>query len=119
MTELWQLDAIAQAELIRRAEISPLELVDAAIDRIERIDPQLNTVGTPLFEAARDTASRPLPQGPLSGVPFLVKDLGSGQAGVRQTNGSRAMRNHVASADSPLVTRYRGAGLVIPGLHEP
>jgi amidase len=115
MTELWQLDAIAQAELIRRGKISSLELVDAAIDRIEGIDTRLNTVVTPLFESARETASHPLPKGPLSGVPFLVKDLGCGQAGVRQTNGSRAMQNHIASADSPLVTRYREAGLVIIG----
>jgi len=115
MTELWQLDAIAQAELIRRGEISSLELVDAAIDRIERIDPRLNTVVTSLFEPARAAASRRLPDGPLAGVPFLVKDLGCGQAGVRQTNGSRALRSYVPTSDSPLVTRYRGAGLVIVG----
>ena len=115
MTELWQLDAIAQAELIRRRHVSALELVDAAIARIERIDPGLNSVVTPLFDSARETASKPLPPGPLSGVPFLVKDLGSAQAGVRQTNGSRALRNHVPTADSPLVTRYRDAGLVIVG----
>jgi amidase len=115
VTELWQLDAIAQADLVRRREVSALELVDAAIARIERIDPQLNSVVTPLFDSARETASKPLPPGPLSGVPFLVKDLGCAQAGVRQTNGSRAMRHYVPTADSPLVTRYRDAGLVIVG----
>lgn len=115
MTELWQLDAVGQAELVRRREVSPLELVDAAIARIERIDPQLNAVVTPLFDAARETAARPLPDGPLSGVPFLIKDLGCGQAGVRQTNGSRALRNHFATVDSPLVRRYEQAGLVIVG----
>ena len=92
MTELWRLDGIAQAELVRRGDVSSLELVDAAIARIERIDPHLNAVITPLFETARERAARPLPPGPLSGVPFLVKDLGCAQAGVRQTNGSRAMR---------------------------
>ena len=115
MTELWQLDAIAQADLVRRREVSAMELVDAAITRIERIDPQLNAVVTPLFDAAREVANQPLPPGPLSGVPFLVKDLGSAQAGVHQTNGSRAMRNYVPTVDSPLVTRYRDAGLVIVG----
>jgi amidase len=115
MTELWQLDGIAQAELIRRGEISALELAEAAIARIESIDPRLNSVVTPLFDAARDIAKEALPQGALSGVPFLVKDLGCGQAGVRQTNGSRAMRDFVPAADSPLVTRYRSAGLVIVG----
>jgi amidase len=115
MTELWQLDGIAQADLVRKGELSSLELVDAAIARIERIDPQLNAVVTPLFEAARKVARQPLPPGPLSGVPFLIKDLGCAQAGVRQTDGSRAKRNFVPGADSPLVTRYRDAGLVILG----
>ena len=115
MTELWQLDAIAQAELVRRREVTALELVDAAIARIELIDPQLNAVVTPLFESAREVAARPLPAGPVSGVPFLVKDLGCAQAGVRQTNGSRALRDYVPKADSPLVTRYRNAGLIIVG----
>ena len=115
MTELWQLDAMAQANLVRSREVSALELVDAAISRIERIDRQLNAVVTPLFDAAREVAKQPLPAGPLSGVPFLVKDLGCAQAGVRQTNGSRAMRDYVPVADSPLVTRYRNAGLVIVG----
>jgi amidase len=115
MTELWQLDGIAQADLVRRREVSALELVDAAIARIQGIDPSLNAVVTPLFESARETASRPLAPGPLSGVPFLVKDLGCAQAGVRQTNGSRAMRDYVPTTDSPLVTHYRDAGLVIVG----
>src|SRR5438128_9646150 len=108
--ELWQLDGIAQADLVRRREVSALELVDAAIARIEGIDQQLNSVVTHLFEQARETAAKPLPPGPLSGVPFLVKDLGCAQAGVRQTKGSRAMRNYVPTTDSPLVTRYRDAG---------
>ncbi len=115
MTDLWQLDAIAQADLVRRREVSPLELVDAAIARIERIDPQLNSVVTPLFDSAREIASRPLPPGSLSGVPFLVKDLGNSMAGVPETAGSRALRNNVPPTDSPLVTRYRRAGLVIVG----
>ena len=115
MTELWQLDGIAQAELVRRREVSPLQLVDAAIARIEQIDPKLNAVITPLFEAAREIAAKPLSPGPLSGVPFLVKDLGCAQAGVRQTNGSRALRDYIPARDSPLITRYREAGLVIVG----
>jgi amidase len=115
VTELWQLDAIAQAELVRRGDVAAIELVDAAIARIVRIDPALNAVVTPLFESARETAVNPLPDGPLSGVPFLLKDLGCGQAGVRQTNGSRALRDYVPTADNPLVRRYRQAGLVIVG----
>ena len=73
--ELANLDATEQAELVRRKEVSPLELVDAAIVRIERVNPQLNAIVTPLFDEARGQAREPsgcsLPDGPFGGVPFL------------------------------------------------
>ncbi len=73
--ELARLDAIAQAELVRRGEVTPLELVDAAIERIEKLNPELNAVITPLYEKARAAARHPnLPQGPFRGVPGLVQD---------------------------------------------
>jgi amidase len=76
----------------------------------------LNAVVIPLFDRARsEAASRDLPVGPLQGVPFLVKDLGAGMAGVPDTNGSRALRGYHPAEDSPLVRRYRAAGLVIVG----
>jgi len=115
MTDLAELDGVAQAELVRRGEASALELVDAAIERIERLNPILNAVVTTTFEAARELASRPLPDGPLAGVPFLLKDLGAPMAGVRQTDGSRALRDAIAPADSELVRRYRATGLAILG----
>ena len=116
MTDLADLDLVGQAELVRRREVSPLELVDAAIARIEQVNPRLNAVVTTLFESARAAAASPgLPDGPLRGVPFLVKDLGAAMAGVVESEGSRALRNERADADSPLVTRYRAAGLVIVG----
>ncbi len=75
LNELATMDATAQAELVRRRELTPLELVDAAIARIERLNPKLNAVITPLFDEARaEAASRDLPSGPFSGVPFLLKD---------------------------------------------
>ena len=55
-TDLARLDATAQAELVRKGEVTPRELVDAAIARIEKINPQLNAVITPLFEKARTQA---------------------------------------------------------------
>jgi hypothetical protein len=74
MTEFAFLDATAQAELIRRKEVSSEELVSSAIERIEAFNPVLNAVIHPLYEQARETARAPVP-GPFSGVPFLVKDL--------------------------------------------
>jgi amidase len=114
--ELATLDLVGQAELVRRGEVTPIELVDAAIDRIEAVNPTLNAVVIPLFERARaEAASGDLSDGPLRGVPFLVKDLGAGMAGVLDTQGSRALRDHRAAEDSHLVRRYRAAGLVIVG----
>ena len=71
--ELAFLDATAQAELIRRKQLTPLELVDAAIARIERLNPALNAVITPMFELARSSAQDLLPDGPFRGVPYLLK----------------------------------------------
>ena len=72
LEELAWLDATAQAELVRNKEVTPLELVEAAIERIERINPKLNAVVTPMYDLARETAAGPLPDDPFSGVPFLL-----------------------------------------------
>ena len=69
------LDATAQAELVRKKDVQPIELVEAAIDRIEKLNPKLNAVITPMYDIARRTATGTLPQGPFTGVPFLLKDL--------------------------------------------
>jgi amidase len=114
MDDFTSLDATAQAELVRRREVKPIELVDAAIGRIERLNPTLNAVVTPLFEQARAAAADP-PDGPFRGVPFLMKDLQATCAGVRHTAGSRLLADFVAPMDTELVTRFRAAGLVIVG----
>lgn len=115
MRELARLDATAQAELVRRGEVTPLELVDAAIERIERANPTLNAVVTPMFERAREAARGTLPEGPFRGVPFLLKDLSAAWAGVRQTSGSAFLADFAPPVDSVLVRRYRAAGLVFLG----
>ena len=114
-TELTWLDATAQAELVRRGQVTPLELVDAAIARIEQINPQLNAVVTPMFELARDAAQKPLPQGPFTGVPFLLKDLQAAFEGVPMSCGTRWLRNFKPNGDSELVRRYKRAGLIVVG----
>ena len=69
------LDATAQAELVARGELKPIELVEAAIERIARVDPKLNAVIHPLFDKARAEATSPaLGTGPFRGVPFLVME---------------------------------------------
>ncbi len=112
------LDATAQAQLVADREASPLELVDAAIARIERVNPQLNAVIHPLFEKARAAAVSPdLPHGPFRGVPFLVKDAVCTTAGDPYHLGMNFLKRHGyrASQDSELARRFRAAGFVFVG----
>jgi amidase len=113
-----ELDATGQAELIRRGALTPLELVDLAIARIEKCNPTVNAVIVEHFERARHEAAGPLPDGPFRGVPFLLKDLGSGQrAGDPVYWGTRFLReaDHRATTTSFLVERFAAAGLVLLG----
>lgn len=109
------LDATAQAELVRKREVTPLELVNAAIERIEHLNPILNAVVTPMYEQARAAAAGRLPRGPFSGVPFLIKDIVASYAGVRMTLGSKFFRDLVPNQDSELVVRLKRAGLIVLG----
>ncbi|MDI6873433.1 amidase [Candidatus Solincola sp.] len=109
------LDATAQAELVRKGEVSPAELVEAAIRRVERLNPELNAVVTPMFERALEEAKGKLPEGPFTGVPFLLKDLLAAYRGVRMTFGSAFFEDYVPDFDSELVARLKRAGLVIIG----
>jgi amidase len=113
--ELKDHDATALAGLIRRGEVSALEVSEAAIEVIAAQNPILNAVITPLFDEARRTASAPLPDGPFAGVPFLLKDLMAEYAGARLCEGSAYLRDHISTHDSELVARYRRAGLVVLG----
>jgi amidase len=113
--EIAVLDATAQAEMVRRKQLKPMEIVDAAIARIERLNPALNAVVTPMFEEARAVASGSLPDGPFRGVPFLLKDLLATYASVRMTSGSSFLRDFVPDHDSELVARLKRAGLIIVG----
>ncbi len=116
--ELSFLDATAQAELVRQRKASPRELVDAAIARIERLNPELNAVITQRFEKARAEAASPeLPGGPFRGVPFLVKDLICHTAGDPYHAGMRFLRElgWVERYDTHLAARFRAAGFVFLG----
>jgi amidase len=113
--ELAELDATAQAELVRRGEVTPHELVETAITRIEAVNPELNAVVTAMYDEAREIAAGELPDGPFPGVPFLLKDITAAYRGVRTTLGSRAFAEFIPKRDSELVVRLRRAGLVVVG----
>ena len=119
--DLALLDATAQADLVRRGEITALQLVDAAIARIETIDDSLHAVIHRRFDEARaEAADRGLPDGPFRGVPLVVKDLGAGGqlAGSPSHLGNRALRDAgfvYRGPESHVVRRLRGAGFVVVG----
>ena len=116
--ELAKLDATAQAEMVRRGDAKPVELVQAAIDRIERLNPQLNAVIHKHYERALGEARGTLPDGPFRGVPFLLKDLGAGNlAGDPIHWGTRFLKEagYRAKTTSHLVNKFRAAGLVFVG----
>ncbi|MDX1690747.1 MAG: amidase family protein [Acidimicrobiia bacterium] len=114
-TEYLAHDAIGLAHLVRDGAAHPTELVDAAIDRIREHDGRLNAVVHERFERAREEAAADLPDGPLRGVPFLLKNLGTEMAGEVIDSGSRSLEGHVPRRDAELVARYRAAGLVVLG----
>jgi amidase len=131
---LWRMPAAAQAEAVRGAHITALELVDSHLDRIAEVNPQVNAVTQLLAERAREAAVRMdrrraegEPLGPLAGVPFTVKES-TPVEGVPTTFGTERFRDLVAPADAPPVARLRAAGaipighsniptLILAGLH--
>jgi amidase len=113
--EYLKYDGLGLAELVRRKEVKPEELLEAAITRIEAINPKINAVVTKMYDEARKTISSGLPAGPFTGVPFLLKDLGGTYAGVRLTFGSKLFAEYVPNYDNELVKRYKRAGLVTVG----
>ncbi len=108
-------DATALAERLRRGDLSAGELLESAIQQIEQRNPALNAVVHQLYDDATQRIAEGLPDGPFTGVPFLVKDLYTFCAGAPCTNGSRLFGGYVTEDDSELVRRYRAAGLVILG----
>jgi amidase len=120
--ELADIDAVGQGGLVTAGELSAVELLDAAITRLEAAR-DLNAVIHDLFDRGREQAAeldasgraRAAESGPLAGVPFLLKDLGASLAGAPEAMGSRALRTHVATETAWIVDRYLSAGLVVFG----
>ena len=103
-------DAVGLGEVVDRGAF-----LEEAIERTERLNPQLNAVVIEMYDEARRRIDAGLPQGPLRGVPFLLKDLVASYAGVPLRSGSRAFADHVPSEHSEIVRRYLATGLVVFG----
>jgi amidase len=114
-TSFSEFDGLGLAELIRRKETSAAELLSWAIANAEAINPRINCLAHAHYDKARAQITAGLPEGPFRGVPFLIKDLNTELAGTITSAGSLAFKDHIASVDSELVSRYKRAGLVIFG----
>ncbi|GAM98564.1 putative amidase [alpha proteobacterium U9-1i] len=108
-------DGLGLAALVRDKQLTATEILEAAIDRIDRHDGVLNAVVHKAYDEARATAASTLPEGPFKGVPFLIKDLGQRVTGWPRTSGSRFAAIAADADDSELVKRYRAAGVVLAG----
>ena len=108
-------DATEAAKRVRDGEVSPAELLDAAIERIDARNPALNAVVSKLYDYGRNRLDHLPAEAPFRGVPFLVKALKLQVAGTVTTNSTRLMRKAVATESSELARRYEAAGLVIVG----
>ena len=114
--DLSRMDATDQAALVRSNQAAPLELVDAAIAALEKLNPELNAVIHPLFERARAEAAGPLPDGPFRGVPFLLKDLVAELDGTPFCEGSAFAGDYVSSGgDQELTAVIRERQTFQPG----
>jgi amidase len=108
-------DALGLAELVRTRQASPRELVSAAIERIEALNPSLNAVVHKMYDRALGQAGGELPDGPFRGVPIVLKDLLAWYEGEPTTSGSRLYRGWLPPHDTTIVQRYRRAGVIVVG----
>ncbi|MDD9933499.1 MAG: amidase family protein, partial [Myxococcales bacterium] len=111
--EYTRCDATALAAHVASGKVSPLELTEAAIAAIERVNPALNAVVHRMYDEARDAARGPLPEGPLRGVPMVVKDFDGFVAGAPFTASCRFLEGFVPKTDSEAIARLRRAGLLL------
>ena len=113
--EYGKYDGLGLAELVKKKKIKPTELIEEAISRIERLNPKLNAVIHKMYDKALAAAKNKLPDGPFTGVPFLLKDLLVKYAGEPTTNGCKALAKNVPNFDSEIVKRFKNSGVIILG----
>ncbi len=115
LKEYSKYDGLGLADLVRRKEVSPEDLVDSAIDAIERLNPKVNCVVQKLRDQAMAEIKSGLAFGPFRGVPFLVKEFGMHFKGMVASAGSRLAEGFKHETDSVMMQRCRAAGLVAVG----
>ena len=115
LTDYDSFDALGLAELVRKGETSPEELLEEAISRTEKINPEINAVVQKHYDEARAAIQAGLPDGPFTGVPFLLKDLNILLSGTVTSMGSVMFRDYTGTYNSTLTDRYIKSGLVIFG----
>ncbi|MGH3745124.1 MAG: amidase [Mycobacteriales bacterium] len=115
MSDIAWLDATAQAELVRSGEVSATELLEGALERIERLNPTLNAVIHPLFDRARRQAAAGSGDGPFAGVPFLLKDFAAELEGTPFSEGTDLSGDYVSTTTQLITERFLAAGFVICG----
>lgn len=115
MRDFANYDGLGLAELVRKRDVTPTELLEAAIERIDCNNPNLNAITYKAFDEARAAAAGALPDGPFKGVPFLIKDLGVRVKNWPRTSASRFAQVEADADDSELIKRYRAAGVVLVG----
>lgn len=115
MRDFANYDGLGLAELVRKRDVTPTELLEAAIERIDCNNPKLNAITYKAFDEARAAAAGALPDGLFKGVPFLIKDLGVRVKNWPRTSASRFAQVEADADDSELIKRYRAAGVVLVG----
>ncbi|MFO7884492.1 MAG: amidase [Desulfobacteraceae bacterium] len=115
MNDYESYDAVELADFVRTGQIHPSEILEAAVDRIERLNPHINAVVRKMYDQAEKSIEKGLPKGTLQGVPFLLKDLGENYKGIPTSQGSRQFADYMPDHHTELVKRYKSAGLVILG----
>ena len=107
-------DTVGLAELVRNKQVTPRELLDEAVARTTKVDPQINAVVVKHYDYAERQIERGLPDGPFTGVPFLLKDLDLLE-GTRTTSGATILKDYVADHTTTLTQRFLDTGVTIFG----
>lgn len=113
ISEYLKHDGVGLAELVRRGDVTASELMEAAITLTDGLDPTLNFVAVDCRDLGYQQARQPLPQGRLSGLPYLLKDTFTAWEGTVTTNGCKLFKDYVSPGDSGTVTRAKAAGLLL------
>jgi amidase len=113
--EFHKYDGLGLGELVRTKQVSPAELVEEAISRIEAHNPKLNAVIYKMYDQARQVAKADLPDGPFKGVPYLQKDMHAMLEGVPTSCGTRWLKDVPQPSDNEIVRRYRSSGVIFLG----